>query len=334
MMRRYPEMLRSMDEIGEAMQGKSKQPQEFEATFTEKHSGVTVAQLEKEWEDFWTGASPVLKAIQNNTPPLQAISKGVDKWLEALNEARKEHNATPVLWSATLSTRCKEHAEYLKKNKDQRGPAKVHTESVELGGSYPGSLFAEMAVVETKANLGNARKIFERWMNLPGYRDALVNNYIQAVGMYLDGEILVLNVVSGLGEPKAANVGWNYFPRNQNTTMEAEVDVEDLGPEVEELLKHHGKAGAKKVGQPLTLHFGGLGGIGNRASYRCVVTGAKGEPVEGAVLFSDGTHRTTSAPGVVSFIPFAPLPKGQINFAWSFGDSDKQQTAKGQFTAK
>lgn len=335
MLRRDPEMLRAMNQMaGELAAKRVKQPPEFEKLFSEKYPDVTIAQLDKEWEDFWTGASPVMKSIQNNTPPLQAISKGVDKWLEAFNAARKEHNATPVLWSATLSTRCKEHAEYLKANKDQRGPAKQHTQSVELGGSYLGSKFAEMAIVETKANLGNAKKMFENWVNLPGYRDALLNNYLLTIGLYTDGEIFVMNAVSGLGEPKAANVGWNYFPRKHDVTLEADVAVADLGPDVEALLAKHGKADTKKVGQPITMHFGGTTGLGNRASYTCSVTTGKGEKIEGALLFPDGVHRTSTAPGVVAFIPFEPLPKGQINFVWSFGDSEKQQTAKGHFTAK
>ena len=44
---------------------------------------MSIAELDKEWEDYWTEASSVLKAIQNNTPPLAAISKGVEKWLDA-----------------------------------------------------------------------------------------------------------------------------------------------------------------------------------------------------------------------------------------------------------
>ncbi len=335
MMRRDPEMLRGMDQMAVELASKRiKQPTEFEKLFAEKHPDVSVAQLDKEWEDFWTGASPVLKAIQNNTPPLQAISKGVDKWLEAFNAARKEWGATPVLWSATLSTRCKEHAEYLKANKDQRGPALQHRQQVDLGGTYLGSKFAEMAIVETKVNLSSAKKMFESWVNLPGYRDALINNYVLSIGLYVDGDILVMNTVSGLGEPKAANVGWNYFPRKNDTVLDAEVSVDDLGPDVVALLEKHGKTGVKKIGQPITLHFGGTSGLGNRASYVCTVTTGKGEKIDGAILFPDGPHRTSAAPGVVAFIPFAPLPKGQIVYAWSFGDSDRQQSAKGQFTAR
>ncbi|MCA8973009.1 MAG: hypothetical protein KDC95_24715, partial [Planctomycetes bacterium] len=146
MLRRDPKMLRTMDEIAlEMKERRARQPAEFESKFAEQHPGTTIPQLDKEWEDFWTEASPVLKAIQNNTPPVSAISKGVDKWLAALNEKRAEFKRTPVTWSANFSTRCKDHAEYLDQNKDQRGPAAEHTQKVDLGGSYSGSLFAQMA---------------------------------------------------------------------------------------------------------------------------------------------------------------------------------------------
>ncbi len=334
MMRRDPAMLRDLDQIAQELKKERiKNPAEFEARFQKGHD-VTIAQLDKEWEDFWTGASPVMKAIQNNTPPLAAISKGVDKWLEAYNAARKENNATPALWSANLSTRCKEHAEYLKKNKDQRGPAAEHTENVDLGGSYVGSIFAEMAVIETKANLSTAKKTFERWLKLPGYRDALLNNSILTVGMYVDGDVLVINAVSGLGVPKASEQGFTYYPRQPGALLEGDVDVADLGPDVEALLEKHGKSGRKKVGLPISLHFGGLGGTpGNRLSFACNVVGAKGEHIEGALLFDDGRCRTSCAPGMVTFIPFEPL-KGPIAFAWSWEVDGKQITAKSNFTAK
>lgn len=335
MVRRDPEMLRAMDQIAQAMKGKSKQPQEFEATFAEKFPGVTIPQLEKEWEDFWTGASPVLKAIQNNTPPLSSISKGVDKWVEAFNNARKAYNRTPVTWSANFSARCKDHAEYLKKNKDLRDPASMHTQSVDLGGSYVGSLFAQMALVQSGANIGNAKKIFEKWVYLPGYRDALINHTILSVGMYLEGDILVINATSGIGTPKADS-GVDCFPPRNDTGLifDGEVPVADLGPEAADLLKKHGREGKKTIGFPLTLHFGSSGGIGARGSLRCSVAGPKGDPIEGVLDFDDGVVRTTTAPGMATFWPLDPLPKGKISFAWSWLSGTEQQTLKGAFSSK
>lgn len=337
MMRRDPELLRSMDQIAQELkQQRVKQPAEFEQRFADKNPGVTLPQLDKEWEDFWTGASPVMKAILNNTPPVDAISKGVDKWLEAFNAARKLYDATPVKWSANLSTRCKDHAEYLKQNKDLRDPASMHTESVELGGSYNGSLFAQMAVVVAPANIGGAKKLFEQWLYLPGYRDALVNNTILTVGAYLEGDVLVLNVVSGIGAPAAANAGIRCFPKQneQQDRYEAEVAVADLGPEAAKVLAKHGREGQKTIGFPLTLHSGGSGGVGIRGSLNCSVTGPKGEKVEGVLVFDEGRIRTTTAPGMVTFWPLEALPKGKVSFQWTWMGDGSQQVAKGSFFAK
>jgi hypothetical protein len=336
MMRRDPEMLRTMDEIAQDLRKRRvKQPQEFDKLFNEKYPAVTIAQLDKEWEDFWTGASPVMKAIQNNTPPLSSISKGVDKWVEAFNVARKNLGKTPVTWSANYSARCKEHAEYLKKNKDLRDPGAVHTESVDLGGSYIGSLFAQMALVQTSANIANAKKVFEHWIYLPGYRDALMSNSILCVGMYLDGDILVVNATSGIGTPKAADAGADCYPPRNDTNLifDGEVPVAELGPEAVELLKKHGREGKKVIGFPLTLHFGSSGGVGVRGSLTCSVVNAKGEPIEGVLVYDDGEVRTTTAPGMVTFWPLDPL-KGKITFQWSWRAGDKQITLHGVFAAK
>ncbi len=337
MMRRDPEMLRTMDEIAVGLQKRgAKQPTEFEQLFHEKCPDVTIPQLDKEWEDFWTGASPVLKAIQNNTPPVNAISKGADKWVEAFNAARKEYGATPVKWSANLSTRCKEHAEYLKTNKDLRDPASMHTESVDLGGSYNGSLFAEMAIVAAPANSGNAKKMFEQWLSWPGYRDALVNDFILTIGAYLEGDVLVMNVTSGKGKPAAAVAGIDCFPRRNDhqDRYDAEVKVSDLGPEAEKLLRDNGREGKKVIGFPLTLHTGSNAGVGIRGSLTCTVTADKGEKVEGVLVFDDGRIRTTTAPGMVTFWPLDPLPKGKVSFQWTWMGDGSQQVLRGSFMAK
>ncbi|MFN6145233.1 MAG: CAP domain-containing protein [Planctomycetota bacterium] len=337
MMRRDPQMLRTMDGIALDLQKRRvKQPAEFEKAFAEAHKDVTVPQLDKEWEDFWTGASPVLKAIQNNTPPLSASSKGVDKWIAAFNEARKANGKTPVTWSANFSARCKEHAEYLKKNKDLRDPASMHTQTVDLGGTYVGSLFAQMALVQPNASIGNAKKMFERWLYWPGYRDALMNNTILTIGMFLDGDVLVVNATSGIGQPKASESGADCFPPRNDTGLifDGEVPVAELGPEAAELLKANGREGRKSIGFPLTLHFGSTGGIGVRGSLTCTVVGPKGDPIEGKLVYDDGEIRTTTAPGMATFWPLDPLPKGKVSFQWTWMGSDKQIALKGAFSSK
>ena len=268
MMRRDPKMLQAMDRL-QTM----KNPWDVEAAFKKAHS-VTIPQLDKEWEDFWTGASPVMKAIKRNTPPLAAMSKGVKKWLKVLNEFRKSQNSNPVNFSANYSARCHDHAKYLLANKSERDVDAVQQQKPELeGGTHLGNMFSQMALVATKASPGGAKKMFQKWMDLPGYRDALINNCILTIGLYSEGGVLVINAVSGLGTPKT-NKGYKFYPRQK--TVPAEIKVSRLGSEVRKKLEERGHGKAKVIGYPLTLHFGtGIGG--NRSSYKCVVTSARGE---------------------------------------------------------
>jgi hypothetical protein len=85
-----PEMLRTMDQIAQEMKKQRiKQPLEFEKRFDEARGQVSLAQLDKEWEDFWTGGVAGAEGDPEQHAAAQAISKGVDKWLEAFNAARK-----------------------------------------------------------------------------------------------------------------------------------------------------------------------------------------------------------------------------------------------------
>ncbi|MBK8979338.1 MAG: CAP domain-containing protein [Planctomycetes bacterium] len=331
-MRRDPNLLRELDALGAAaMESKRKQPLELAAKFEEK-TGVSIAQLDKEWEDFWTEATPVLAAIRDNTPPLQAVSPNVDKWLAAFNEARKKVGSTPVTWSSNLSTRCYEHANYLLANKDARGPAAEHTEDVALGGTHLGAMFAQMAVVETRARLNKAEDMFDEWLLIPGYRDALLNFASRTVGIYEEKGVLVINTVAGLGEPLSRKAGYFCWPRTQERGIPTDVEVALIGPELEALLAEHGRAGQKKVGYPLTAHFG-INVIGDRQSYRCTVT-ARGEKVDGALLLDSGINRRSTAPGMVTFYPFEPLPHGQIDVTWTWEIDGEVRQMSASFTTK
>jgi len=334
LMRRDPALLRDMDRLGLEMRRENRtSPMELTQRFGKTHD-VTVAQLDKEWEDFWTGASPVLKAIQNDTPPLAAVSKGVEKWLAAYNAARKTRNAVPVAWSANLSTRCHDHAVYLKANKKQRGPVAEHSQDPAMGGTHLGSMFAQMAVVVTSAKISKAKDMFQGWLDIPGYRDGLVNNYIRTAGLYSMGDILVMNLVSDLGPPQSkSRQGYHCYPRNTDTRIPREVAVELLGPELRQLLEKHGHGKLKKVGYPLTLHFG-VSVPGNRSSYRCAVTTSRGDAVEGLILLDGGTIRRTSAPGMVTFFPLEPLARGEITATWTWEQGSEVRRLKASFTTK
>ncbi|MCB9918967.1 MAG: CAP domain-containing protein [Planctomycetes bacterium] len=333
-MRRDPSLLTKMDRLALTMKvgDKPVSPVAYGEKWGETES-VSIAQLDKEWEDFWTGASPVMKAIRNDTPPLAAISRGVERWLKAFNEARNAEHATPVTWSANLSKRCKEHADYLAANKDQRGPALEHRQEPTLGGTHLGSMFAEMAIVETKAKLGSAKKLFKSWLDLPGYRDAIINNYIQSIGLYTEGDILVMNVVSALASPSSKSAqGYKCYPGEGDSGIPSTVAVEDLGPELKTLLEKNGHGDLKEVGFPLTMHFG-IGVQGNRQSYKCVVVTDRDERIEGLIMLDNGKIRQTTAPGVVSFYPLKPL-KGTIRATWSWEVDGEQRRLTAKFRIK
>jgi hypothetical protein len=312
--RRDPELLRSLDK----QKGKPNLV-EVEKEFTSANDGLSIAQLEKEWKDFWTEASPVLKAIRDNAEPLTAVSPDVEKWLEAFNKARKEQNATAVTWSASYSTRCREHVEYLKQNEAERGAVAEQREDPELsGGSHLGNMFAQMALVSTDAT--KPKDVFASWLHLPGYRDALINERLITIGLYSEGPLLVMDAMRGVGRPPEGKGGYRAWPNSPKGSVPNEVRVADLGAEVAELLAAHGRAGQEKVGYPLTLHHFGTGGVpGIKDSYRCKVT-INGEPVEGFVHVADGgSNRRSSAPGLVVFYPFEPLKKGrEVEATWTF----------------
>ena len=333
-MRRDPKILRDMDRLALQLRrgGTRTSPLAYSRKYAEK-ADVSIEQLDKEWEDFWTGASPVMKAIRNDTPPLAAVSRGAEKWLKAFNKARKDLGKVPVTWSANLSKRCREHAIYLANNKDLRDAASVHTQEPTLGGTHIGAMFAEMAVVETRAKLSGAQKMFKKWLDIPGYRDALVNNYILSVGLYTEGPILVMNVVSSLGEPRSKSArGFHCYPRDGMRGIPSTVKVADLGPEVVKLLEKHGEAKRKELGYPLTMHFG-IGVQGNRQSYRCTIVDSRNNRIPGIILHDNGNIRRTTAPGMVTCYPLKPL-KGQITTVWSWEQGGQSMRLQASFLSR
>lgn len=332
--RRDPELLRKLDQIGaEQRAARKKQKPELAEKF-EKEAGVSIAQLEKEWEDFWTEATLVLAAIRANTPPIQAVSKGVEKWLAALNEARTAQHASTVTWSSQLSARCLDHAKYLAANKKERGPEAEHREMVDLGGTYLGSMFAQMAVVQSGAKINDAKKLFERWLGIPGYRDLLVHDMQRVVGIYVDDDILVINTVAGLGQPKSRQSGYLSYPRKDATGIPDKVDVADIGPELQALLEKNGKGDRKAVGYPFTIHFGSTALPGDRSSWRCSAVDARGNKIDGALMLDGGSVRTSSAPGMATFYPYDPLPRGKITVTWSWENNGQAQTLTADFQTK
>ncbi|MAF64724.1 MAG: hypothetical protein CMJ84_03560 [Planctomycetes bacterium] len=312
--RRDPTLLRDLDGLA----GQNN-PIDVEKKFTADHGGLSLAQLEKEWKDFWTEASPVLKAIRDNNEPLTAISKDVKKWLEEFNKARKAQNATEVTWSESYSGRCRDHVAYLTANEEQRGPAAEQDQDTDLeGGSHLGGMFAQMALVATDAK--KPKDLFRRWLDLPGYRDALLNNALATVGLYADRTTLVMDCIRGVRRLPKGEGGYRVYPSAKASGIPTSVRVVDLGPELAALLERHGRGDSDVIGYPISLHHFGTGGVGGaRDSYRCAVT-VRGQVIEGFVHMADGgANRHTAAPGMIVFYPFEPLKKGaRVEAVWTF----------------
>ena len=320
--RRDPTLLATLDSMADRGT-----PMQVETEFTKANAGESLADIEKGWKDFWTGASPVLKALQSNTEPLTAVSPKVKEWLTGFNKARKDQGSPPVTWSATYSGRCQEHAEYLLAHEELRGAVHEQSQDISLeGGSHLGDMFAQMALVSTDA--GKAKKVFEAWLDFPGYRDALLNERLLSIGLYEEDSILVLDCIRGVGRPPQGRGGTRYFPGAGDKGVPTTMRVEDLGPEVRALLDKHEHQEVTEVGYPISLHHFGIGGLqGNRESYSCKVT-IQGQPVEGIMHLADGgENRRSSAPGMVVFYPLQPLRKGaEVKVLWTY--DDEQSTAR------
>lgn len=309
--------------------------------------GLTLATLEQEWRDFWTGATPTLKAINSNRPPMDAVSKDASRWLEALNEARTRireqvrdkngkprYAAPPVAWSASMSARCRDHARYLQLNRQARGPEQEQRQELgSSGASSAGNLFAHMAIVSTRAK--NPRKEIDRWMSWPGYRDVILDNRLGRVGLYADGNIMVMHTIGGnRQEPKS--VPLMIYPIHAQKAVPTEVPVKELGWDLHKLLEKNGKV-PQVIGFPISMHLA-LGHFPD--SYRCQVTTAQGDVVEGIVhLGPNGSHRRDSGPAMVVFYPLAPLRRGTLHkVLWTWdrkrGDAKERAQQAGEFTTR
>lgn len=322
LLRRDPQLLHHLDRTGD----KAKTEPQVHQAFAEL-AHRPLAALDAGWRTFWTEDSQVRRAILDRTTPLESVSRDAARWLEAFNQARAELGRRPVGWSSGLSDDCRQHVHYLLENRDQRDAAALHTQLPGRPGySNAGRTFAQTAVV---AAARSPKKAIAGWLDLPGYRDALLNPNVDAVGIYAERGVMVLDARRGR---IPAETAWNVtFPipgtGNQTVTpVPRSVDVGDLGPEVARLLVSKDRGGQKKVGYPLTAHlyFGKLGNV------RCKVT-ASGQPVEGWLVPGCGSNGRTSAEGLWVFYPAEPLPKGiPVTVEWTWDDGGSKTT----FTAR
>jgi len=278
-------------------------------------AGRELGLLEHRWRRFWTEDTPLRRAVVGKTTPLEAVSKEAPAWLDLFNALRTAHGKKPVGWSAQLSIACKEHVDYLKANKDQRGPDREHTQLAgKAGYGNAGRTFAQSALVWT----GDKKRAADVWMLLPGYRDAVLNDNIDVAGIYAEGGIVVIDAVRGrLPTRRVVTQVWPAGPDGGGRAAEVvprAVDVELLGAAVQQLLARNGRGKQKQIGYPLTLHC--YAATVPRVE---VVVTCQGAPLPGWLVRADSGGRRAAAEGLWVFWPAEPLPPGvDVEAAWQW----------------
>ncbi|MBK8100986.1 MAG: hypothetical protein IPK26_28215 [Planctomycetes bacterium] len=311
LLRRDPMLLKALDRTA----AKSRNDGDVEAEFA-TITKLTLAEVEDGWRRFWTEDTPLRRAIVNKASPMEAASKEAPNWLDEFNRARKALGGEEVGWSSSFSTDCKMHVDYLKANKDQRGPVAEHTQVAgKTGFTNAGKTFAETALVWTRDK--DQKKAMATWLSLPGFRDGLLNRQIDTVGIYADAGIVCIDVQRGRMPSDRATV--LPFPlgtegNRYKGSVPSALDVELLGPDAVAVLERAGKGKQKQIGFPLTLH-----GFGANTGEVQVDVSAGNESIKGELLRPGGKSRRTSAPGMWVFWPHDPLPKGKdITVRWTY----------------
>lgn len=296
-----------------ATMSKSRNEADVIAAF-QQTAGCSLLELEARWRRFWTEDSPLKKAVVGKTTPLEATSRDASAWLEQLNRVREHLGGKAVGWSSQASVACKEHVEYLKANKDQRGPGKEDSEQAgKPAFSASGRSFAAKALVWTRDK--DPKKALEHWLVLPGYRDVLLNRNLDTVGIYAEAGLVVVDGDRGLAGDQRTTIPWPAADRDGGRTsalVAAAVEAEQFGPGLAKLLAEH-KSKSKQIGVPVSLHFFGGGG----SDVRCVVTSG-GKEVPGVLTAGDGQSRRMSAPGLWAFYPLGPWPRGDVQVKWEW----------------
>ncbi|MBL8751696.1 MAG: hypothetical protein JNK15_00230 [Planctomycetes bacterium] len=277
-------------------------------------AGRPLAELEQRWRRFWRDDTPLRRTVAGRVAPLDTTSKDAAAWLAAFNQLRADCGGKPVGWSASQSLACKEHFEYLKANRDQRGAAAEHTQVAgKPNASSDGRTFAATAVVWTR----DVKQAVGLWLTLPGFRDAVLNANLETVGVYGEGPLAVFDVQRGRsGKREVATQVWPEAVANgkAKAPVPAGVDVELLGPEVQALLAKDARGKQKQVGWPLTFH----GYTAQIPHVACKVE-CQGKEVAGFLVRSHGSIGRTSAPGMWVFYAAEPWPKGvPITAKWEW----------------
>lgn len=317
LLRRDPLLLKRLDQTA----AKARTERDVLGLFQE-YAGQPLQHVEDRWRRFWTEDSPLRRAIVAKTTPLETASKEAPEWLDLFNKLRQQSKIDPVGWSTQFSVACKDHVDYLKANKDQRGADKEHTQLAgKPGYTNAGRAFAALALVWTK----DQKKAAESWMSLPGYRDAVLNSNIDTVGVYAEGGLMVLDASRGRSGDRSKSFTRLWPLPGGTVSVPAAVDVELLGPEVQRLLADNKRGKQKQIGYPLSLHLYDAGS----SEVTCTVT-CQGDEVPGFLVQTKGTIRRTSAPGLWVFYPADPLKRGvehKAAWKWPKGSESVKFTA-------
>ncbi len=308
LLRRDPALLLALDRT--AGSGAKTQPQ-VATKFAEKTGGQQLALLDDDWRRYWTEDTPMLRAIRNKKAPLEGVTAAVPDWLEEFNALRKGITAVKlpqVGWSEAWSNECRQHVEYLKANGKARGPEAEHDQDLKSkGASNSGRTFARRALISVGEK--NAKKAMDRWMHWPGYRDAVLNPALDTVGLYADAGFMVMDVSRGMVDTGTSTTV--HYPFGRQTGVPVQIEVRELGPQVEELLAREGKSGLKVLGYPITYH-GFRSSPREPGDVRCEVMVGK-DLVEGILHFATDGVRRACAPGLIVFYPLQPLKRGMLH---------------------
>jgi tetratricopeptide (TPR) repeat protein len=282
-------------------------------------TGESIWDMDRDWRAFWTDETAVLKAIRKQDSPLDAVTDEAIEWLDEFNALRqaawartngpdgKPLTVEPVGWSAKYSIACAQHGEYLSGNRRARGPDAEHDQDLSKDGTPAGRAFAQTALVSVGEK--DPGKAMEGWMDLPGYRDALLARSLQVVGLHVDKGVAVFDVQRGHGAA-GSSAEW---PRDKGTNVPTEVEISRLGEDVAEEFKQR-KVRGRTVGYPLSIHFFRDNGM---PPVEAKLT-RDGEEIEGFLKAGSWTNRRASAPGMVVFFPLEPLPKGvPLKLVWT-----------------
>ncbi len=347
LMHTRPELLRQLDE---SQSPARHTPPEVEAEFL-RRTGVNLAELDTAWRELWSRGEALRKAMRADPVgdekakdhAARVAARGV---VDLVDEARLQLRRGPLGFylgqGGDVATAATYVEQLVKAQQLQKKNPKLVVELPQppalLGRTVLWADTAEPAVAVAT------------WLQHPALRDTLLHpgRGLLGAAQAKQGWLLDLDQpVASLqrGAPQA-------WPVDGAVDVPAAARVADLGARVAAALAAAGHTDAV-VGMPVTLHFWRpMPGLGlQRATCR---VGAAGGTVDGVVVacqsFAHGGESVrqadgslpddpadASADGSVAFVPFAPLPAGEVSVRWTLppGLLERGQEAPTvRFTAK